>query len=193
MTTHNLHLPFQSAYKKYHSVETAILRVQSDILKSIDDKQCVLLVLLDLSAAFDTIDHAVLITRLQSHLGLTGNALELLKSYITERQQAVIINGKKSVPWNLEFGVPQGSVLGTFLFSIYTSPLGHILDSMNIGYHFYADDTQIYISFNEGDSQSAVERIESVISVVRSWMAHNFLCLNDDKTKMLVEKTCIQM
>ena len=81
----DLNESLQSAYKKHHSCETALLRVQNDILKSIDNKQCVVLLLLDLSAAFDTVDHKILLQRLRSRFGIRGKALAWLQSYLTDR------------------------------------------------------------------------------------------------------------
>ena len=117
----------QSAYKKHHSCETALLRVQNDILKSIDDKKCVVLLLLDLSAAFDTVDHKILLHRLRSRFGIKGKALSWLQSYLTDRSQSVQIDGSTSSARPLRFGVPQGSVLGPLLYLLYTAPLGDLI------------------------------------------------------------------
>ena len=134
MDCHQLHELYQSAYKKFHSTETALLRVHSDIVQALDGKKCVLLVLLDLSAAFDTIDHSILLERLKSHIGLSGKAFAWFKSYIHGRKQSVLINDAVSRLWELIFGVPQGSVLGPLLFIIYTSPHGALL--CNLGIHY---------------------------------------------------------
>ena len=186
MDIHNLHELFQSAYKKFHSTETALLRIHNDIRTALDNKKCVLLVLLDLSAAFDTIDHDTLLLRLTSVIGVKGKALDWFASYLSKRYQSVIINGVESSLWELLFGVPQGSVLGPILFVIYTSPLGKILQDLGISYLFYADDSQIYMSFDVNDSDESVKKIEEAIEIIRKWMAKNFLRLNDDKTELLV-------
>ena len=107
----NLNESLNSAYKKDHSCETALLRVQNDILKSIDDKQCVVLLLLDLSAAFDTVDHKILLQREtanQDWPGIKGKALSWLQSYLTDRSQSVQIDGFTSSVRPLRFGVPRG-------------------------------------------------------------------------------------
>ena len=181
----NLDELYQSAYKKFHSCETALLRVQNDILKAIDNDEYVLLVLLDLSAAFDTIDHKTLLNILGTRLGITGTVLKWFHSYLTERTQAVVINGIESELVRLLFGVPQGSVLGPILFTIYTSPLGTILREMGIMFHLYADDTQLYLSFKLQDCKNAVKKMEQCVDVIKDWMANNFLKLNADKTEVL--------
>ena len=111
MDNHNLHEVMQSAYKKYYSTETALVRVQNDILTHIDNKHGVILVLLDLSAAFDTIDHKTLLHQLRHRMGISGTALEWFRSYLTGRTQAVCIEGEYSTAAPLQFGVPQGSCL----------------------------------------------------------------------------------
>ena len=83
----------------------------SDVLAALDEGQACIMVLLDLSAAFDTLDHNILISRLETSFGVTGNALKWLASYLSDRQQSVVINGEISTPLKLSFGVPQGSVV----------------------------------------------------------------------------------
>ena len=100
--------------------------------------------------------------------------------------QSILINGTRSRLRELLFGVPQASVLGPILFIIYTSPLRKILKALGVGYHFYADDSQIYISFNLHDSDAAVSEVQELINIIKSWMQRKFLCLNDDKTEILV-------
>ena len=137
----NLNESLQSAYKKDHSCKTALLRIQNDILKSIDDKQCVVLLLQDLSAAFDTVDHKILLHRLPTRFGIKGKALSWLQSYLTDRSQSVQIDGFTSSVRPLRFGVPQGSVLGTLLYLLYTAPLGNVIRWHDMDFHLYADDT----------------------------------------------------
>ena len=114
----DLNESLQYAYKKHHSCETALLRVQNDILKSIDNKQCVVLLLLDLSAAFDT-SHKILLHRLRSRFGTKEKALAWLQSYLTDRSQSVQIDGFTSSVRPLRFGIPQGSVLGPLLYLLF--------------------------------------------------------------------------
>jgi len=195
MHIHELNEPYQSAYVQGHSTETALLKVQSDILLSTDKGNITLLILLDLSAAFDTIDHNILINRLHDYIGVSGDALSWFKSYLQDRNQCVFINNTKSELSHLTYGVPQGSVLGPILFSIYMLPLSHVIKRYNMKYHFYADDTQIYITFNptNDNATSSITLLQSCINDVKTWMTQNKLKLNTDKTEFLtISKKNIQ-
>ena len=110
----------QSAYRRRHSTATALVKVQNDILLAMDNGNVTMLLLLDLSAAFDTVSHSILINRLEKRVGIKGKALDWFKSYLGDRKQCVSINKTKSKSRALKFGVPQGSVLGPILFSLYT-------------------------------------------------------------------------
>ena len=118
---------FQSAYRCGHSTETALLRVYNDIVTMVGTGNGSYLVLLDLSAAFDTIDHDTLFVILEKYVGITGSALQLLKSYFSDRSQRVLIDDVMSGAANLVCGVSQGSVLGPLKFCLYLLPLGAIL------------------------------------------------------------------
>ena len=144
------------------------------------------LILLDLSAAFDTVDHTILLTFLKEHIGLGGLALDLLKSYLTGRTQCVSIKGVLSELHELAYGVPQGSVLGPIEFCIYTTPLGAILKHYKINYHIYANDTQIYCSFEINSLDDILGSISDCIADIRHWMIKNKLKINDDKTEFLL-------
>ena len=126
MLEHSLLEPAQSAYRRNHSTESALLRVRSDVLQAIDGKKCVVLVLLDLSAAFDTIDHEILLLRLEIDIGVCGFALAWFRSYLSGRTQSVRIHNTTSQPQPLHYGVPQGSVLGPVLFTVYSAPIAAI-------------------------------------------------------------------
>ena len=138
----------QSAYKRLHSTETALLKIQNNIAASMDSGKAVALTLLDLSAAFDTIDHTILFNCLRDWFGVDGTVLMWIKSYLTNRRQKVKLGNSFSDAFSLPYGVPQGSVLGPLLFTLYTTPLSHIISSFNVTHHLYADDTQIYFSWH---------------------------------------------
>ena len=177
---------FQSAYKANHSTETALLRVYNDMLFSIDQGGGGILVLLDLSSAFDTIDHAMLFNLWQDIFGIPSSALDLLKSYLDGRTQCVQIDGIVSEYAKLVCGVPQGSVLGPLSFCAYMYPIGSILRHHGIDYHIYADDTQLYITFDLSDPTIALDKINLCISDLRTWMIKHKLKINDSKTEFMV-------
>jgi hypothetical protein len=188
LTTHDLIDKFQSAYRPGYSCETAILRVLNDVLCSADRGDLTILVLLDLSAAFDVINHDLLLSRLQYEMGITESALLWFTSYLTDRTQSVCINQSLSKATHLICGVPQGSVLGPILFAIYTSQLGRIIESHGLSRKLYADDTQLYKSFHPDHIAKAVavNAVEECCLAVKEWMTANKLKLNDDKTEAIL-------
>lgn len=186
----------QSAYRQHHSTETALLKVKNDILMSMEDKHVTLLVLLDLSAAFDTVDHRILLDRLQFDFGISGSALNWFESYLSNRTQRISIDGVLSNTFNLKFGVPQGSCLGPLLFSLYASKLFKIVESHLPNLHCYADDTQLYIAFRPGndlEETAALTAMESCIADISQWMHKDKLKLNSDKTECLLIGTRQQL
>ena len=189
LTENDLHDIHQSAYRKYHSTETALLKVQTDIIEELDKGSPVALIMLDLSAAFDTIDHTILLKRLNLSHGITSNALAWFRSYLNNRKQCIAIGSATSDDITLEFGVPQGSVLGPKAYSMYTLPLGSILRKHGASYHIYADDTQYYLKIQEKDNwASTSSKIESCINEISEWMNHNLLKLNQEKTEFIIFK-----
>jgi len=177
--------PLQSAYRKRHSTETALLRITNDILTGFDDHKSTLLVALDQSAAFDCIDHDTLIRRLEFSFGLSGNVLGWLKSYLTSRCTFVHWRQFSSSVSILNSGVPQGSVLGPLLFSLYIAPLSHVIRSFDLCHHQYADDTQIYLAVKKTESPLKLAVLEDCLQSVHSWLQHNGLQLNPSKSEMI--------
>ena len=177
---------YQSAYRKFHSTETALLKINSDILASIDASRVTALTLLGLSAPFDTIDHTILLSRLDDWFGVTGKALNWFKSYLTGRCQRIKIGDGLSSKADLKSGVPRGSVLGPLLFTLYTTPLSSMIFEHAIPHHLYADDSQLYVSFASGDSPAALNGLLSCMASVQSWMSTNKLKLNPDETEFLL-------
>ena len=196
MNNNKLSDPFQSAYRPKHSTESALIKVSDDIFSEIDSRRIVFVVLLDLSSAFDTVDHTILLNRLQDRFAITGSALEWAQSYLKGWSSEVSINGHLSDPISMDFGVPQGSVLGPLLFSAYTVPIGEIIQKHGINYHIYADDCQLYASVNPripGDVLNTLDKISRCISEIREWMTVNYLKLNDAKTEFFVAGSTYNM
>ena len=186
LSKYHLHEPLQSAYTPGHSTETAIVKVTNDVLRALDNRQCVYLVLLDLSAAFDTIDHQVFLSRLREDYGIAGGVADWMESYLTNRSQCIDINGTYSDKIKLEYGFPQGSKIGPFGFKLYTKPLAAIAQKHGVNLHLYADDTQLYLPFDPQNSKSAMEQMEACIVEIQLWMANNFLSLNAGKTEFII-------
>ena len=181
---------FQSGFRQKHSTETALLRVSNDLMMAADDGECSVLVLLDLSAAFDTVDYSIMLDRLRDWVGVTGSALNWFSSYLTGRGFSVAIGSHISDSVPLSCGVPQGSVLGPLLFALYMLPLGKIINSFKgISYHFYADDLQLYFSFNPNsfdDFSLNFNILHECLSAIKNWLVNNFLQLNEAKTEVLI-------
>ena len=138
---------YQCAYKKFHGTETALLRVQNDLVMAHDCGCSIFLLMLDLNATFDTIDHCVMLYTLPNRFGIKGKILEWFESYLSYRNQAVVVNTKSSSWYDLPFGVPQGSILGPIFSTLFISPFGDILQCHSISYHMYEDDTRLYLCF----------------------------------------------
>ena len=163
---------------------------------NMENQKVTLLVLLDLSAAFDTVDHRILLDRLQFDFGISGSALNWIESYLSNRTQRIYIDGVLSSNFNLKFGVPQGSCLGPLLFSLYASKLFKIVESHLPNPHCCADDTQLYIAFRSGndlEETAAITAMESCIADISQWMHSDKLKLNSDKTECLLIGTRQQL
>jgi exonuclease III len=177
---------FQSAYAKFHSTETTLLAVHDHIINSISQQKVTALCLLDLSAAFDTIDHSILIQRLSAWFGFNGKVLSWIESYLCPRSFKVRLNGSESSIYQLLYGVPQGSVLGPLLFTLYTTPLSSLITHSTVNHHLYADDTQLFVSFSSPTFATNILHLQNTISNVSDWMSSNMLSLNHSKTEFLL-------
>ena len=173
----------QSAYRPLYSTETALCSVVNDLLMLMDQGKCGVLILLDLSAAFDTVKHDFLLADCKE-IGIDGDALDYLKSYLENRSYCVQIGGSYSATKPLTRGVPQGSVLGPILFCIYTIGLSHLLQRHGIEFKLFADDTQFYLSFS--GVQDTEKKLFEIMQDVKKWMDSKQLKLNEDKTECLV-------
>ncbi len=179
---------YQSGYRKYHSCETATTRIHNDILVMCDSNSKVVLLLLDLSAAFDTVSHKQLLKKLQNMYGINDDALLWFKSYLSHRSFIVKIKNSCSDREELNIGVPQGSILGPLLFILYTKDLDIIARTHGFEIHFYADDTQLYFTFDSTRTtiDDLEEKICKCMGDLKIWMVQNFLKLNEDKTEVMI-------
>ena len=187
----NLHAEHQSGYRANHSCETATLTIYNDLLCLSDVKNKVVLLLLDLSAAFDTVNHQILLSKLEKKFGISGCVLSWFSSYLEGRSFTVTINKSRSRRCYLRIGVPQGSILGPILFILYTKELNLIAKKHGFNIHLYADDTQLYIEFNPlfQDMSSIESKIINCLEEIKHWMTSNNLKLNPDKTEALLAQT----
>ena len=186
----------QSAYCKNCSTETCLLKLKTDILDAINKKEVVCLVLLDLSAAFDSLEHSLIINRLKYRFGVVGKCLDWFEDYLLNRTQCITVcdstgNIAESGKHILQQGIPQGSVLGPLIFNLFLSPLGEICCAHGINFSGYADDSQNYLSFrpikdNLTPQHNCTECLEKCLAEVWTWMKYNFLKLNDLKTEFIV-------
>ena len=175
----------QSAYRKFHSTETAVLKLACDALLAADSGQVTLLGFLDLSAAFDTVDHSILINRLHKTFGLRGPVLKWIESFISHRMQTVNFSGGLSNKYEIQCGVPQGSVLGPVLFILYAADVIAIAERHGFRVHSYADDTQLYFHDKAAACEMRLPRFSRCINEIESWMTSNRLKMNADKTDFI--------
>lgn len=173
----------QSGFRPAHSTATALLQVTDDIFRANDNNQITCLILLDFSKAFDTVNHNVLCNKLK-FFGLGDTAILFFKHYLIDRSQRVTVNGRYSNYALISSGVPQGSILGPLLFSIYTADFCNSLNHCKM--HQYADDTQIYYSFFLSDIEKAVENINTDLENICAISTAHCLVLNEMKTEMLL-------
>lgn len=176
----------QSAYRSGRSTETAVLKIISDAFLAADRGEVTLLGLLDLSAAFDTVDHDILCNRLSASFGIRGSVLAWIKSFLHGRTQTVIFNGETSMKSAVSCGVPQGSVLGPILFLLYTADVIEIANRHGVNVHSYADDTQLYVHTPANRIAEQSSKLTACITDIESWMCSNRLKLNTEKTQFTV-------
>ena len=191
---HGMMEAHKSAYCSSDSMETALLKVKTDVIQALENQEVACLILLNLSAVFDTIDHDSLLRRLKSRFAVTGVVLKWLGSYVKDQTQAVEIGVPLTGDNRSEFvllrsGILQGSVLGPILFTIYTVPIGNICRRYQVEFHLYADDTQIYLSFRPSiqfSKHECIGRIEKCIEEIGIWITQNLLKLNSDKMEFIL-------
>jgi hypothetical protein len=175
----------QSGFRRGHSTETAITKILSDLLGMVDRGDTAILALLDLSAAFDTVDYDILLKRLSTSFGICGQALDWFQSYLTGRTQSVRCGTSNSAAVPIRCGVPQGSVLGPILFVLYTADLPSIVTPFGLSVHQYADDSQVYGSCRPDQTSTLADTLAQCTSAINNWMRSNRLQLNADKTDIM--------
>ena len=177
----------QHGYKKYHSPETLLLRVVNDVLVGFDRNKCTILLLLDLSAAFDTVDIEKLLNILENEFGIIGIALKWFRSFLTGRKQRVRIQDSLSDYVDVLFGVPQGSVLGPVLFNIYIRSLYVIIKAAGFSSSGYADDSNARLSFSLTFQHNIItQSLPELMDNITKWMNLFFLKINPDKTEIIL-------
>ena len=177
----------QHGYKKYHSPETLLLRVVNDVLVGFDRNKCTILLLLDLSAAFDTVDIEKLLNILENEFGIIGIALKWFRSFLTGRKQRVRIQDSLSDYVDVLFGVPQGSVLGPVLFNIYIRSLYVIIKAAGFSSSGYADDGNARLSFSLTFQHNIItQSLPELMDNIAKWMNLFFLKINPDKTEIIL-------
>ena len=185
ISTHSLLPVNQSAYRCHHSTETAVVSVFNNIARSIDNNQISALVLLDMSAAFDTVDHAILMSVLEKRFGVQHEALRWFTSYSSNRTQSVYVGEDHTSPSTLHCGVPQGSVIGPAEYIVYTEELDSIIRPRKFDHHMYADDIQLLSVMSLAEVPQFRSKIENCILAVRDWCSSRRLTLNPDKTELI--------
>ena len=182
----NLHNTCQSSYRPGHSTETALLKVVDDLFLSPNKGNLSVLALLDFSSAFDTIDHPILVHRLHSDFEFTDTVLQWFSSYLTDRTHYVSLSNHCSAFTHVHSGVPQGSVLGPILFTMYIKPLSAIIYSHSIIHHSFADDLQLQMSAPPDRIPELLHSMQLCISDVKAGANANMLKLNDNKTELML-------
>ena len=176
---HNL----QSGNRKFHSTESALLHYTDELLKNMDDKKISVIVLLDMSKAFDSIRHDLMLCKLHK-LGVSDTACAWFKSYLSQRKQAVKIENTLSETLPLTVGVPQGSILGPVLFTLYVNDLLRVPKHCRaLG---YVDDTKIFLALPSCQLSDAVTAVNQDLRDISRWCCANSLLINPDKTKLLL-------
>ena len=178
----SLQSPFQSAYRKHFSTETALVKFFSDVAVASDSHKLSLVVSLDLSSAFDTVEHSILLDRLYKRFGIRDTALSWLTSFLSDRSFCVSINNSISPVSRAPYGVPQGSVLGPLLYSLFVTPISDVVSYYGLQHFIYADDLTIYFAFDPLNPCNYLENLQNCLDHVFDWFSSNRLKINPDKS-----------
>jgi Reverse transcriptase (RNA-dependent DNA polymerase) len=179
----NLLNRFQSGYRSGHSTTTALLKITDDISIELDRKFITILALLDFSKAFDTVNYKLLCQKLKTQFNFSDSAINFIKSYLTGRTQCVFANNEFSSFLPVTQGVPQGSILGPLLFSLFINDISNSI--LFSHYHIYADDVQLYLSGSLENIESVINQLNTDLNSISDWSTRNGLCLNSQKTQVM--------
>ena len=202
----NLIPDYQSAYRVNYSCETALVKIVNDILWSMENKNIVNLMAIDLSAVFDTMDWSILLDCLQYQFGITGSALKWFEQYLRPRYCKVNVGKAYSKNHELECSVPQGSCAGPILYTVYASTFQEVIENPSLSVsthsetgnqrnpvktnlHGFVDDHALKNSFQAKSwaaEQTSIKLLENTAIDVKSWMDENWLCMNDGKTEFIM-------
>ena len=175
LNSHNLHNTCQSAYRPGHSTEIALRNVVYDLFLSLNKGNVSVLALLDFSSVFDTIDHPILVHRLQTDLGFNDTVLQWFSSYLTDRTHYISLSNRCSAFAPGYSGVPQDSVLRPILLTMHIKPLSAIIDSQSTIHHSFADDLQLQMSAPPDRISELLHSMQSCICDVKAWVTANML------------------
>ena len=175
----------QSGFRRGHSTETAVLKVYNDAVIASDKGEVTCLLLLDYSAAFDTVDHNILLTILEESFGITGSVLAWIRSFLTDRHQIFQVGPDRSPMVVVLYGLPQGTILGPQMYILYTADLESILERHGVMLHLYADDTQLYHHSRTNNLEQAIMKFEACLEDIVQWSSQRRLKLNPTKTELI--------
>src|SRR6218665_1816560 len=175
----------QSGFRAHHSTETALLSLLSDIYTAMDKSHVTLLSLFDASSAFDMVDHVILLQPLETSFGLSGSPLQWFRSYLSDRSQLVVLGDTRSSWVPVQFGVPQGFVLGPLLYILFTAGISRLFAKYSASGHLYADDVQTYFHGPPSQFLDITSSIASIAADLDSWRSSNRLSLNPSKTQLI--------
>ena len=181
---HNIFYKYQFGFRKKHSTEHALIEIVDQIRLSIDNNQLTCGIFIDLSKAFDTVNHDILLSKLE-HYGIRGNALDLFKSYLNGRKQFTVLEGNKSKTSSIDCGVPQGSVLGPLFFLLFINDLPNCCPLGKI--RIFADDTNVF--FHSENIEDLISTAKTIMIQLNSWFNANKLTLNANKSSFTIFKS----
>ena len=188
--------PYQSAYRRYHGVETAMLKMYSDILNAVDLNLVTIVVMIDLSAAFDTIDIPIVLQLMRTEFGIDNMALKWIESYLTDRSMKVQIEHTASDTIPLLYGVPQGSCAGPVIFTMYIAALNRVVKNYPADLYGYADDHKVAFRVQAGkheNESSILNQLQNCLENINSWMTTFKLKMNNSKTEIIAYGTKQQL